>query len=89
MASVKVNRFSFHHDIEIKSIWPQMVGDIGEVWTLPMLGGWRSSGSFQPFVVVLGPQPALCRSDTAPKHKDLLPLEEIPVSSYIRIKIST
>lgn len=84
MASVKVNRFSFHRDIEIKSIWPQMVGDIGEVWrTLPMLGGWRSPGSSQPFVVVLDLQPALCRSDTAPKHKDLLPLEEIPVSSYI------
>lgn len=69
------------------------MGDIGEGWgrtfVCAEVGGGGSSGSFQPFVVVPGQQPAVCHGDTVPKHKDLLPLEELPVSSYIRTKIST
>lgn len=50
---------------------------------------WRSSGSFQAFVVVPGLQPSPYRSNTAKKDKDLLPLDKFPVSSGLRRKIST
>lgn len=94
--SVKVNNSTFFHP-DVKN--PKHLASAGlNSWeTLGRVGGglWGgqggslSSGGFQPFVVVPGQQPALCRSDTVLKHKDLLPLEELPVSSCIRTKIST
>lgn len=79
----------------IQSIWSWLVSTrvrLGEGLCLSQgVGGWGfcSSGNFHPIVVALGQLPALCRSVTVPKHKYLLPLEELPVSSYSRTKIST
>ena len=48
---------------------------------------WDQSAMFQPFCRC--PWPELRRGDTIPKHKGLLPLDEGPVSSYIRTEVST